>query len=210
MWVELLFTSWFTFHIFCLTILQRNFEYLEPLYFLSSVLVPLTFIWIPYMYDAYALSIAWCGIPTLKENECQRFIPGIYSIFILWYGPLIVIQNLNAIAIIIIVIALVYRSCGQKRRSTSLVTQNHAQSNMQALKETLPLVSYPIIFYFLTFIPLTDQIYQSTMEQANYYLIMTHIISIGLWGFFFSSTQLVHVLVNKKFRRKKKKESCSK
>ena len=29
LWVELLFTSWFTFHIFCLTILQRNFEYLE-------------------------------------------------------------------------------------------------------------------------------------------------------------------------------------
>ena len=79
-------------------------------------------------------------------------------------------------------------------------SEQHASS-----KRDPTLVSYPIIFYFLTFIPLTDQIYQSTMEQANYYLIMTHVISTGLWGFFFSSTQLVHVLVNKKFRRKKRR-----
>ena len=39
-WAKLLFTAWITFHLFCFAVLHKNWKRLEPLYVVTSVLVP--------------------------------------------------------------------------------------------------------------------------------------------------------------------------
>ena len=200
-------------HFFCLAVLHCDFANLEFLYLLALFLIPLAFVLIPLGYGAYGVSTAWCGIPTLEKGGCHRYTLGIVFQFTLWYVPILVLQNFNAVVIIAIAIALVYRSCHTlkyEEEREPLITQHNGHRNTNALKETLPLLFYPIIFYFLTIIPFIDQIYQSAEESTSFYIVLFHAITNGLWGFNCSLTQLVHILLNKRLRFCKRKKASLK
>ena len=202
--LDLLFTVWFTFHFFFLAVLQRNFEQLECFACLFSILFPLIIVWIPYVFDAYGFSLGWCGI---TSSKCHT-VPTLILQVSLWYGPLIILQNLNAIAIIITIVVLAYRSCflnktGENEPLNS-ISQRNALSNKKALKELLPLLAYPVIFYILTVFPIVDRIYHFIYEEINFYLVLIHAVTTGLWGLNCCIAQLIHILLNKRIWRVRK------
>ena len=77
-----------------------------------------------------------------------------------------------------------------------LIRQEQNHNNKTALKELLPLLAYPIIFFVLALFPLIDRIYDAILSQGFYLLILAHLITIASCFFFFSGMALlVHILL---------------
>ena len=203
MWVKLLFTLCLVFHLFCLAVCLKNFTKLEIAYVLLSALSPLLNAWIPFVNNFYNLAGGWCWIHAWKDNcPTHKYKNGIIEQFTLWYGPLFVALTLCLIAVIMIVLVLVRRAyLSHKKEAEPLITENR---NKTALKELLPLLVYPIIFFVLAVFPLVDRIYgaASKSKHGSYYtLLMAHSITQASWGFFSALALIIHVLYMR-FRRK--------
>ena len=192
--VELLFAVCFTFHLFCLAVIQRSFKYSERVYILVATVSPFAVVWIPLIpeLNGYGIDVAWCGI----SNNTLHLI--------IWYVPVSILQLINAIEVIAILIAICYRLYSLKREREVLI--NRVNANEKALKELLPLVVYILIFVLLTSIPF---VYRSVVLDGKtciWYFAMVHVICDGLWGFNCSFAQLNHLYINRKLTRKQNKK----
>ena len=83
---------------------------------------------------------------------------GITEQFALWYSPLFVFLNVSLIIVTIIVLVLSRPRRGfiSHKKEVKLLIQKN--SNKTTLKELLPLVAYPIIFFLLALFSLVYRI----------------------------------------------------
>ena len=193
--VELLFAVCFTFHLFCLAVLQRSFKYSEDIYVLVAIVIPFVVVCLTYLEpDTYGIDVAWCGI----SNNTLHLI--------IWYGPVSILQFMNAIEVIAIPIAICYRLSSLKREREVLI--NRVNANEKALKELLPLVVYILIFVLLTSIPFVYRLIVVIKNDNTciVYFAMVHVICDGLWGCNCSFAQLNHLYINRKLTRKQNKK----
>ena len=204
MWMKLLFTLCLMFHLFCLAVCFKNFEKLECLYILLPLLLPIIPSCIPFIYHFYGIAGAWCWIQAW-HNDCpsERYKNGIIEQFTLWYGPLFFSLVLCLIAVTTIVLVLVGRAClRQQNEAEPLIAENR---NKKALKELLPLLVYPIIFFILAVFPLVNRVYGAIPlphgNNSYYKLFMAHSVTQASWGFFSASALLIHVLYIRLQRR---------
>lgn len=214
MWVKLGFTLWLTFHLFCYVVLLKNLKWLEWLYIASSVFFPLVFIvWIPFIHDDYGIAGAWCFIRVWK-GDCatEKYDEGIAETFALFYGPIVVSLGLNAIAVITMVIVMVRRACGNNgsdEKEPLLVEQNRA--NVNALKQLLPLLAYPVIYFTLVLFPVINRLYDAFGNSTGFSLIITQGATIAIMGFFAGLALIIHIcclnLVQSTSKSKARKET---
>ena len=199
-WMNLLFTLCLVFHIFCMVVCFKNFEKLEILYILLSLLFPLVTAWIPFINHSYGVSNAWCWIRSWNENcPSERYKEGIIEQFTLWYGPLMVSLTVCVISVGIIILVLAWRACNRykSQEKEPLIISREQNKNKKALKQVVPLLAYPIIFYVLALLPFIDRV-DEAIPHSNYYLVLAHAIANALWGFFSGLALLVHVIILRK------------
>ena len=205
-WMKLLFTMCLNFHLFCLAVCLRNFQNLEVAYILFSTLFPLLFSWIPFIHNSYGVAGAWCWIRDWKDNcAAQNYLEGIIEQFVLWYGPLFVSLTVSVLAVFVIVIVLIWRAYVHKisiENEPLLERQGHYK-NKKALKQLLPLLAYPVVFYLLALFPISDRIYQAISPHASFELALAHAFNISLWGFFSSLVLLIHIIVTRQLNKRK-------
>ena len=194
-WVKLLFTLCLVFHLFCLTVCLKNFVKLEVIYILLSVLFPLLHVWIPFIHNSYGIANAWCWIRNWNDNcPTRKYKEGIIEQFALWYGPLFVSLTVCLFMVIGILFVLTCRACRHHEIETEPLMINQEQNrNKTALKQLLPLLAYPIIFYTLSLFAIVDRIYGAISSHGSYNLVMVHSVINGLLGFFSGLALLVHV-----------------
>ena len=201
LWVKLLFTLCLVFHLFCLAVCLKNFKKLELVYILLSVLFPLLHVWIPFIHNSYGIAGAVCWIRDWNDNcPTNKYEEGTIEQFVLWFGPLFVSLTVCVVAVGIVLSVLGWRACimNQKLLETEtepLLIRQEQNRNKTALKELLPLLAYPIIFFVLALFPLIDRIYDAISSQGFYLLVLAHLITIASWGFFSGLALLVHILL---------------
>ena len=212
MWVKLLFTICLVFHFFMLAVYSKNLYKFELLYVLISVLLPLLYVWIPFIKNNYGGAGAWCWIKDWKRNCAKRNDQaGVVEQFVLWYGPLffsLTVSIIMAALTFVILTRRAYSRNGTMQQSETgpllySTIQAETRHNRAALKQLLPLLAYPIIFYILAIIPLINRIYDAIHRSINYELTLAHSLAIGSWGFFSSCALLIHIFI----KRKQKKSS---
>ena len=209
MWVKLLFTICLILHFFFLAVFLKNLMKLELLYVFVSILTPIFFVWIPFIHHSYGMAGAWCWIRDWKD-DCARkdYREGIIEQFLLWYGPLFLSLTVSIMVVVFILFVLVRRAYSTSKISTEAgpllytTVQSKIRHNRKALKQLLPLLAYPVIFYMLALLPLVNRIYDAISPNANYFLALGHCLSIGAWGFFSSWALLIHILLQKKMANK--------
>ena len=110
-WVILLFTVWLTFHLFIYVVFFKDLKRLEWLYISSSVLLPILFVWIPFIHDSYGVSGAWCFIRSW-DDDCatRKYTKGIAEQFALYYGPATVAMVVSVTEIAVILVVVVKRA----------------------------------------------------------------------------------------------------
>ena len=202
MWVKLLFTLCLVFHLFCLAVCLKNFVKLEVIYILLSVLFPLLHVWIPFIHNSYGIANAWCWIRNWNENcPNSKYKEGIIEQFVLWYGPLFVSLTVCLFMVFATLFVLTCRVCRyHEAEAEPLMISQEQNRNKTALKQLLPLLAYPIVFYMLVFFPTVDRMYGAISSHSSYNLAMVHSVTNGLLGFFSGLALLVHVIFLQKPR----------
>ena len=202
MWMKLLFTISLVFHLFCLAVFLKNMKNLEIWYVLFSTLFPLLVSWIPFIHNSYGVAGAWCWIRDWT-GDCatHHYLEGIIEQFTLWYGPLFVSLTISIIATIIIVIVLLWRVCNAQPIKEPLLETDLKPKHKEALKELLPLLVYPAIFYCISLLPLVHRIYDAVTPYMSFKLSLAHAITISTMGLFSSSVLILHVIIVKMYHR---------
>ena len=208
MWVKLLFTIILIFHFFVLAVCLKNLHKYELVYVLLPILLPALYVWIPFIRKVYGNAGAWCWIKDWIENcAYQNSIAGVVEQFVLWYVPLFISLTISIGAAIIVVVILTRRAYYSKIGNNSeagpllyTTIQAETRHNQAALKQLIPLLAYPVIFYVLSIMPLINRIYDAAQTRVSYSLALTHAVSIGSWGFFSSLALLIHIAVKRKLK----------
>ena len=203
-WVKLLFTTWLVVHLFCLAVFyrdpQKDCKFYELVCVIISIVVPLLFLWVPFVNGAYGPAGAWCWIESWKYNCIDNIsIAGVTEQFLLWHGPAMTCSIIESIATVVIILRLLfcYRPDDDdvQDESASLLRKKKRHN---ALKELLPLLAYPILFCVLLIPQLINRIIGAAdTDQLNIKAILASGISVPLQPFFAGLTLLIHVIVLK-------------
>ena len=205
LWIKLLFTICLIFHLFCLAVCLKNFRRLEIGYVLFSILFPLLYTWIPFIHNSFGVAPAWCWIRDWKDDcATQKYLEGIIEQFVLWYGPLFVSLTLSVVAVFTILIVLAQRAYTNKNPELECLIENHERNqNKKAMKELLPLLAYPVIFYILALFSLINRVYSAISSNASFELALVHSITTSLWGFCSSWALIIHILVMRLLKKRR-------
>eukprot|EP00731_Ephydatia_muelleri_P004135 Em0002g311a len=184
MWTKLSLTVWVTFHLFCFAVVSKNFKRLEPLYIVTSLLVPVPIGVVPFITKSYGLLESWCGIVGTK-NGCPYF-GGIMQQFFLWYVPALIVLFVESVMMIGMMSTV---ACYARQ-------DNISSSAKQAIKQMLPLVAYPITFFALIILPFATRVYGAAqLGPTNYGLLLVTAFCIPAYGLTTGVTLLLHVCV---------------
>ena len=198
-WTKLLLTFCINFHLFLLTVLLRKYWWLEFVYVLSSLAFPATFVWVPLLHDIYGLAGGWCWIRTM-DNQCNELKAGIVEQFALWYGPVVLFTVVDISMMIIMASVLCKRACceGNSEDQDPLLPRPR---HLIALKETLPLIAYPVTFHILCVFGFANRIQMAITHSPLYGLWLSVAIALPCWGVFASSFVVVHMCILRKHIR---------
>ena len=209
-WVALLFSTELVFHLSYLVLKQKELWSwkVELFYIFFPLLFPCLFVWIPFMYDTYGLAEAWCWIR--KQNEfCELLIAGLIEQFALWYVPYFILAIINFISVTIIVITLCKRTCDKKYQAYEVLQEDQAgnlykrdyHQYKQVLRETLPLLVFPIALLLLGSCALAGKIHWDVSTQINFALSLTQTAVFSSLGFFVSTLFIIHLVLQGKFSK---------
>jgi len=121
----------------------------EVVYVLAIFVFPLTFTWIPFLFDAYGRSGVWCWVVVLHQDTCERHTPGVILHFLLWSGPHFAFLVLLFIIYFILLVHQCYKRHkvreqsgeeSRRRRNSSSLVQHHDIPN---------LAIYPVLYFAL-------------------------------------------------------------
>ena len=185
-WVMLLSTLMVTLHLTGMVLLPsyyRSLSKMEPFYLLFPWICPLFVVWIPFLHNNYGISGSWCWI-RLFNKDCSHDKMGAIEVYALWYGELIFGLALNNIALVIIALTLCKRAY---RNTTSL-------DYRKALKQTLPLVAYPITYQLLSFFAILNRMYQVAHNGHSLKWMFYAHAATAPWGFFAPLFTFVYLL----------------
>ena len=208
MWIKLMFTFCLTFHLFfyltCTRCRERfnNFNQIETIYILVSMLGPLLFTWIPFVSInssgiIYGLAGAWCWIQNWRNDNASDNLPqGEYEQYFLLYGPAIICLLLSVVAAVVIIVAIIrlaYNCCGFKDNCS-----NREQIERKKMfKVILSLVSYPILsllFYIPAFI---YRLIGSISTSPNFTSFIWSAIFLPLVGLLAGVSLIIHIIILK-------------
>ena len=192
-WVIFLLISWITTHMFVLAVFNKNYKSrkCEAGAVLICYFVPVIISIIPFINFKndimYGLSGVWCWIK-VADNNCKKYKEGTIEQFTLWYGPIMLITAINFIVMIVVILVLTTR------------TRSHQLQKIYkaALKETFPLLLYPIIFGAIYGLGVINRIVQAITNRNTSGLIVVHAFAASSICLFIPLAFLLHPYTLKK------------
>ena len=178
--IKLMFTVWISIHLFALAVFHKNLQRLEPLYVVSSLLVPM----------AIATTLLVMNLTPSRWQEACNLREGI--VYTIIFAVLIVISLL----IIVMGTILCYRAC----RRRSLALSEYSKQHKKVLYEMLPLLLYPILFLLIsTPIFIFAVLHSFNSSGSSIYGIFS--ICAPLWSFTTSLLLIFHLCVVRYFKK---------
>ena len=180
-WILLEFSTVIVIRLAALVFFYRNIHKLEPAFVIFAVVFPLLFSWIPFLHDTYGLSGAWCWIRVYHNSECTYYYEGLIEQYVLWYVPFSLILLVNSIATIAILAVLCHRA-RRPRKYTHMIGPDQSDDYKKVLKNSLPLLAYPIIYNISSWFTLANRIRRAIFPGGSYASWMIHAIAAPTWG----------------------------
>lgn len=162
---------------------HRSTTKLEVPYLVLIFVVPATFNWLPFRWNLYGPSGAWCWIKTVNEtNNCTKNTEGVTLQFSIWYGPLFLLLIVILLAYVAIVVRL-------KTEDRKLKIYNHGDRNRIQLihamrKEVCNIFWFPLVYMMLNLFPLANRLVYAITSKDYFTLWAFHAIISPLQGGF--------------------------
>ncbi len=196
-WVLLLYIYWVIVQLLLLSVCHVSTKKVEVILVFFPILLPLCFVWVPFVHDLYGPAGGWCWIMTATA-ECQTIREGQIEQFVLWYGPMFV-ASLGSIVVTLTTIIMLCRGARAGEGD-----ENPMQFQYQrALKEAIPLLIYSILFSLFDWVAISSRVYYAVTDQTNYPLWLVHAIGDASRGLFVPFAFLFHPDLLKKLNYKK-------
>jgi hypothetical protein len=143
----------------------------EIIYVICIFASPALFSWLPFCFNAYGYSGAWCWIREL-EDDCTKFTLSIFLQFSMLYIPVFIMYPL-LVFLLIISLWYFYR---QRYNYDAQLDLQATQRRTKMRREIRSLFWYPCIVLGLNVVPLVTRIYVSVATDKSY--------NVGyiLWG----------------------------
>ena len=143
-------------------------KYLEIFYLILIFIVPPVVSAIPFTKDGYGESGGWCWIRSTARNG-DSFPPGIAMQYAIWYVPLyasiLVGGSIYFIGIFVIRAKI-------RRHNRRYSSDGSVEQQTSLLKESNQFRLYPVVYFFINLVPLTNRIYE-VVHKDQY--------CVGLW-----------------------------
>ena len=153
----------------------------------------------PFITHSYNLAGAWCYISS-GDQDCSvsNSDAGVIEQSALYYGPAMLLLSVNVLGILTILSIILYRkykhaSLDRDRARDPLLAVVNRDQKREVLRQLLPLLVYPIIYFSLLLFPLSNRIYMAASKSTDYYLIMVHAVTISSTGFFAGLALIAHM-----------------
>ena len=172
---------------------KRYAVYLELIYALSPAVLPLLFVWVPFITGDYGKAGLWCWIRRVNDN-CELVISGVIQQYTLWYGPLLLLTLINTCVIITTIIIICWKAYQFKKSGETPTDYKNT------LKQVLPILAYPVIFQILNWFALAHRIVNliNSTTPVLVPLLIAHTAVIPTHGLFSAAAFLVYFTVWKK------------
>ena len=110
---------------------------------------------------------------------------------------------LNNIALGVVVVTLCKQSC-YNNISLDSCYNNISLDYCKALKQTLPLIGFPVMYQVLSWIALANRIYQASISgKYMKWMFFGHAITSASWPFFAGLFTIFYLIALSEFRKKK-------
>ena len=209
-WIKMSFMLWLVVHLFSFTVFYKSSEKYERRCVASLVLLPLVFVWIPFVHGMYGLAGAWCWIQNWNEDcASDKLLLGVIEQYVLLHAPLFLTLFI-AIGLIIVMIIVLVKRLAYSYPASELLPLLRVDQRSRALKELVSLVAYPIFFFLLLIPVFSNRLYGDISNNVNFASFLSGGIAIPAIGFFSGMTLIVHVaILNRRKLSKDVVASCS-
>eukprot|EP00731_Ephydatia_muelleri_P013181 Em0007g491a len=195
-WMKLLFTIWVAFHLFCFGVLHKNLKKLEVLYVVTSLLVPALIAIVPLVTHAYGLNSDG-DVCCIYANTSVAFIERLA----LWDGPAMLMLIVASIAMVVMVIKL----ASQVLRRSKYEPITDGDQFWKAVKQLLPLATFPILFLIFEIPVLIFHINTTSHSTPNEGMLISGPgVTVALWSMASGATVIIHISVARICGRKRK------
>ena len=175
---------------------------LEASFVFFLIILPLPFIWIPFLHGNYARDgEPWCWIVT-HNKDCSENVEGFWEQIGLWYAPLSILGLLIVLSVFTTAGIFCKRACTYR-----LTRRRHERK----AAETIILLIFLLLFGTLAGIEATSNLYFSfTKKQQGYALSMAHALITPVGKLMIPVGYFFYLYSLKKFRLDSIKASASK
>ena len=179
--IKLMFTVWIVIHLFALAVFHKNLQRLEPLYVVSSLLLPLV------------VTATLLGMNLTHLQKTCGFREGV--VYTIIFSILVLISLL----IVVMGTILCHRAC----RRRNLALSEYDKQHKKVLYEMLPLLLYPIFFLLITTPIFVNGVLDFTaiMDETNSSIYELFAICAPLWSFTTSLLLIFHLCVVRHVRK---------
>ena len=198
--IKFIITFWLTFYLFMFAVFSKDLYPLEPLYVITSIIIPILFDWIPFVNGLYGVAGAWCWIKDWDGNcPNNKIMLGTIEQYAFEYVPGGLLFLIDLILIIVTIGVLLYRSyCWPVKTEYDPLLERQAERQKKAFKEILPLTLYPIIFMILFLPSLIQRIYGAIVpETQRYFLFVLQAVTIPGYSLFVGVIVIIHIFILK-------------
>ena len=177
-WLELLIISWIVLYLVMVLVFKYSANAIRRKHEICGLVVvlilPFLFNWIPFLKSMYGLSGGDCWIKPSVNNYCDYDEVGLIFMFLLSYGPFLLVCLITLVSLGTIAIVMCKRALQQEQGSSQ------SSVHRQGLKEVLPLLLYPLSYFLLWIGEVMVRLYDVTHgKMLHYPLILTQdIISV--------------------------------
>ena len=219
-WNLLLFTTIIVIHLASLVFFYKKINRfkMEPVFVIFALTFPLLFSWIPFLHDTYGLSGAWCWIRVYHHSECTYYYEGLIEQYALWYAPFSLILLVNSIVTIAISVVLCHRAFKKRPDRTPTVNavdekkpkvvkfeepkvETESDRYKKVLKNSLPLLAYPIIYNISSWFTLANRIRRAIFPGGSYATWIIHAIAAPTWASLAGIVFIIFIIAKKKFAK---------
>ena len=155
------------------------------------LILPFLFNWVPFLKNMYGLSGGQCWMKPSVRNYCKYDNGGLAFIFLLAYGPEILVGIITFVSFGTIVFVMCRRALQQEQglRQPSV--------HQQGIKEILPLLLHPLIYFLLWVGLVATRIYDATQgRKFQYSQMLIHDIISGVIILLLPTAVLLHSSIN--------------
>ncbi len=168
-WWEILATTCILISVFIQSVFERATNRLEVLYVILIFVTPLTFSWIPYLWNLYGPSGEYCWITPLSLNDCSRIVPGVITGYAIYAIPYFVVC---VVLLFLLIIAFVFVRRKQKMWTGKYNPESAIIKKMME-KEIKSLIFYPVMFLMINVIPFIRRVYELYRDDDVTYYVLT-------------------------------------